>query len=215
MKKEWLMLVLLFVVSCAQAQIIRGYGLKFGTTISNQEWEYSQASGFSNSSFDTDNRIGFNIGIFSEFLDIPFISIVTEVNYIQKGMKKELPVTTINQPYGTGEFVTWNTRIDYLNFSAFGKLRFNIGLFAPYVLIGPKIDFEFNKINSLGTVNDVEENFNKNRFGFKVGIGTEIKLLSLNLLAEILYNKDFNELFENENLKVNSNSFDLRVGLIL
>ncbi|MBK7377910.1 MAG: hypothetical protein IPJ03_02720 [Ignavibacteriales bacterium] len=77
------------------------------------------------------------------------------------------------------------------------------------------MDFEFNKINSLGTVNDVEENFNKNRFGFKLGIGTEIKLLSLNLLAEILYNKDFNELFENENLKVNSNSFDLRVGIIL
>lgn len=215
MKKEWLMLVLLFVVSDAQAQIIRGYGLKFGTTISNQEWEYSQASGFSNSSFDTDNRIGFNIGIFSEFLDIPFISIVTELNYIQKGMKKEIPVTTIYQPLGTGEFVTWNTRIDYINISAFGKFRFNMGLFAPYVLIGPKIDFEINKINSLETVNVVEENFNKNRFGFKVGIGTEINLLSLNLLAEILYNKDFNELFENENLKVNSNSFDLRVGIIL
>ncbi|GBD87532.1 hypothetical protein BMS3Abin03_01466 [bacterium BMS3Abin03] len=130
-------------------------------------------------------------------------------------MKEEIPVSTVTQPDGTGEFVTWNTRVDYINISAFGKLRFNAGLFMPYILLGPKIDFEINKVNSLGPVNVVEENFKKNRFGFKVGIGTEINLLSLNLIAEILYDTDFNELYENENLKVNSNSFDLRVGIIL
>jgi hypothetical protein len=214
MKKACFMFALIFVVSNSQAQIIRGYGLKVGTTISNQDWEYSNTSGLSKLSFDTDSRFGLNIGLFIELLDIPFISIVTEVNYIQKGMKKELPVTTVSQPAGTGEFVTWNTRVDYINISAFGKLRINAGPLTPYILLGPKIDFEINKTNSLGPVSVVEENFYKNRFGLKVGIGTEINLLSFNVLAEFLYDADFNELYENETLKVNSNSFDLRIGII-
>jgi opacity protein-like surface antigen len=215
MKKICFVVALIFVVSSSQAQIIRGYGLKVGTTISNQDWEYSNTSGLSHLSFDSDNKIGLNIGIFSEFLNFPFISIVTELNYIQKGMKKEILVTTVTQPDGTGEFATWDTRVDYINISVFGKLRFNVGLFAPYALLGPKIDFEINKTNSLGSINIVEKGFNKNRIGFKVGIGTEINLLSFSLLAEILYDADFNELYKNENLNVNSNSFDFRVGIIL
>ena len=214
MKKVCFVFALLFVLSTSQAQIIRGYGLKVGSTISNQDWKYSNSSGLSGLSFDTDNRVGINFGIFTEFLNVPFISIVTEANYIQKGMKEEVPVTTVSQPDGTGEFVTWNTRVDYINISAFGKLRINAGLFTPYVLFGPKIDFEINKTNSLGPVNVVEENFNKNRLGLKVGIGTEINLMLFNLLTEFLYDADFNELYENENLKVNSNSFDLRIGII-
>ena len=214
MKKVCFVFALIFVFTSSQAQIIRGYGLKVGTTISNQNWEYSSSSGLSALSFDSESRVGLNIGIFSEFLNLPFISIVAEANYIQKGMKKEIPVTTTTQPDGTGEFFTWKTSVDYINVSTFGKLRFNIGIFAPYVLIGPKIDFEINKKDSFGQVNVVAENFNKNRFGFKAGIGTEINLLTFNLLAEILYDADLNELYKNENLKVNSNSFDLRIGIL-
>ncbi len=215
MKKVCFVFALIFAVSSSQAQIIRGYGLKVGTTISNQAWEYSNSSGLSDLSFDSDSRVGLNIGIFSEFLDIPFISIVTEANYIQKGMKKELPVTTTTHPDGTGEFFTWKTRVDYINISAFGKLRFNFGIFTPYVMIGPKIDFEINKKDSFGQVNVVAENYNKNRFGFKVGIGSEINLLVFNLLAEFIYEMEFNELYKNDNLEVNSNSFDLRLGIML
>ena len=215
MKKVCFAVALIFVFSSSQAQIIRGYGLKLGTTISNQNWEYSNSSGLSGASFKTDNRIGLNIGIFSEFLNLPFISVVTEVNYIQKGMKEEVPVTTVTQPDGTGEFITWETRVDYINISAFGKFRLNVGIFSPYVILGPKIDFEIYKKDSFGQVNVVAENFDKNRFGLKFGIGTEVNLLSFSLLAEFLYDVDFNELYENENLKVNSNSFDFRIGIIL
>lgn len=215
MKKVCFVFALIFAFSYSQAQIIRGYGLKLGPTISNQDWEYSNSSGLSGLSFDSDSRVGLNIGIFSEFLNLPSISIVAEVNYIQKGMKEELPVTTVTQPDGTGEFFTWNTRVDYTNISAFGKLRFNFGIFTPYVMIGPKIDFEINKKDSFGQVNVVAENFNKNRFGFKVGIGTEINLLAFNLLAEFIYDMEYSELYKNDNLKVNSNSFDLRLGIIL
>jgi opacity protein-like surface antigen len=215
MKKVCLIFAIIIFVSNSQAQIIRGYGLKVGTTISNQNWKYSNFSGISGLSFDSDNRTGLNIGVFTEFLNIPFISIVTEVNYLEKGMKKDIPVTSASQPDGTGEFITWDTKVSYINISALGKLRINTGLFTPYVLLGPKIDFEINKSNSLGSLNVVEENFNKNRFGLKVGIGTEVNLLTFSFLAEFVYDADFNELYKNQNLKINSNSFDLRIGIIL
>ena len=214
MKIIFLIFAVLFISSTTQAQIFRGYGLKVGTTISNQEWEYSKESGLSHASFNSDNRLGINIGLFADILDIPFVSIVTEVNYIQKGMKKEIPITTSSQPDGTGEFITWDTRLDYINLSALVKVRLNYGIFTPYLLFGPKIDFEINKKNSLDPNNILEENYNKNRFGLKVGLGTEINLISFNLLAEFLYDIDLNELYKNDILKINSNSFGLRVGLM-
>ena len=48
-----------------------------------------------------------------------------------------------------------------------------------------------------------------------MGLGTEINLISFNLLTEFLYDMDLNELYKNENLKINSNSFSLRVGIML
>ena len=206
--------IIIFVPN-SQAQIIRGYGLKVGTTISNQDWEYFNSPGLRYPSIHSDNRTGLNIGIFSEFLNLPHISILTELNYIQKGMKKDIPVRTVTQPEGTGELINWDIRVDYINLSAFGKLKFNVGSFAPYVLLGPKIDFEISKIISLGWENNVENDFNKNRFGFKAGIGTELNLFAFSLLAEFVFDADFNELYENQNLKIKSNSFDLRIGIIL
>ena len=204
--------IILFVTS-AESQIIKSYGLKLGVTSANQNWDYSINSGFSNASFDSDYRIGLNVGLFAEFLNLPFISVVAEANYFQKGMKDQIPETTTAQPDGTGKFITWDTRVDYINISAFGKFRFDLGILSPYVLLGPKIDFELNKKNSLGPVNEVEENFKKNRFGFKLGAGSEIDLGSIHLLAELLYEIDTNELYKSDNLKVKSNSFDLRVGI--
>ena len=215
MKRLFLALILFTLISTSHAQFIRGYGIKVGTTISNQDWQYSFSSGLSDLSFEPDNRVGLNIGVFLELLNVPLISIVTEVNYDQKGMKQEILVVTEPPPNVTGEYITWGTRVDYISIAALGKVRFSIGIFTPYILLGPKIDFEINIVNSFGAVNEVEENFNKNIFGFKVGVGTEINLLSINLLAEILYDADFNELYENQNLKVDSNSLELRIGLML
>ena len=103
--------------------------------------------------------------------NVPFISIVAEVNYLQKGMKEDVPVTTMTQPDGTGVFITLDTRVDYINISALGKLRINTGLFTPYILFGPKLDFEINNETKIGSPFSYKENFKKNIFGLKVGAG--------------------------------------------
>ena len=51
-------------------------------------------------------------------------------------------------------------------------------------------------------------------YGIKIGIGSEIELGTFNLLAEILYDYNFNDLYEGEYLTVTSDSFDFRIGIM-
>jgi len=209
MKFIYPIIIVLFIVSTSQAQLLRGYGFKVGATLASEDWDYKQLN-----DFQPDSRWGFNIGVFCEFLNIPYFSVVTEFNYVQKGMSEDIPVTTITQPDGTGEYITWDTRVDYLDLSALGKLRFDLEMFLPYILLGPKIDFEIAQEHSLGSANIVEENFNEVMYGFKIGIGGTIKINTISLLAEILYDYDINDLYEGEYLTVTSNSVDFRLGIM-
>lgn len=209
MKKMLILLAILsLTVTTINAQFVRGYGLKVGSTLSNQDWDYDNSSGFN---FNPDNRIGLNVGLFAELLDIPFFSVVTEFNYIQKGMTDELNITTADNPSGISK-VEWDSRLDYINISVLGKFRLNYLLFRPYLLLGPKIDFEIVKESNLS--GGLEDDFESNRIGLKAGIGTEINLLPVTIMAELLYDADLNELYENENLKVNTSSFDFRLGIM-
>ncbi len=211
MKKNYLVFILMISAHFTHAQLIRGYGLKLGATISNQYWEYSPSSRFE---MEFENRVGFNVGLFAEFFNIPTFSIVTEVNYVQKGMKKEVVIRTVFQPEGNGEYATWDTRIDYLNLSSLGKIRLDFDIIRPYIVIGPKFDINIKYKSTLGTAESIEESYNNNRVGYKMGIGTEIQLTSFNLLLEILYDSDFNELFKNQHLEITSNSIEVRCGLM-
>jgi len=209
MKKVYLIIILLTFISTSQAQLIRGYGLKAGVTGSSQEWDYNYLTDFT-----PETRWGINVGVFSEFLNIPYFSLVAEMNYVQKGMKDKIAITTPENP-DTGEFIEWDTRVDYINLSALGKIRIDFELLTPYLIIGPKCDFEINKISSIDGAKIVEDNFNEIMYGFKIGIGSEIKFDSFNLLAEILYDYDINHLYDGEYLTVNSGSFDFRIGISL
>jgi len=209
MKIIYLVLIPLVIISTSQAQLIKSYGFKIGATSSSQDWDYTQLTDFT-----PETRWGINVGVFTEFLNIPYFSLVTELNYIQKGMKEDVPVTTVTNPDGTGEYITWDTRVDYLNISALGKFRLDFSLFTPYIVIGPKLDFEINQEHSLGFTDVVEENFNEVMYGFKIGIGSEVKFEFFSIIAEILYDYNFNDLYEGEYLTVTSDSFDFRIGIM-
>jgi opacity protein-like surface antigen len=210
MKLIYLILFTLCIISTSHAQLIRGYGIKAGATLASEDWDYKKLS----IDFNPDSRWGLSLGIFSEFLNIPYFSVVTELNYVQKGMNIELQVSTISNPDGTGEYYTYDSRVDYLNLSALGKFRFDFTSFTPYVVIGPKVDFEINNVNSFGEANEVEEKFNEIMYGIKVGGGAEIKLSDFRLLAEIIYDYNFNDLYENEHLIVTASSVDFRIGIM-
>lgn len=53
---------------------------------------------------------------------------------------------------------------------------------------------------------------NKIRFGFKTGIGTEVYLFGINFLAEVIYDKDLGYLYQDDNWRITSSSFEFRGG---
>lgn len=204
MKKPLLLLFIsIILTSLNYAQFVRSYGIKLGTTISNQNWDYI------GSLPDADyKKTGFNAGVFAEFLNVPFVSIVTELNYVQKGIKSDLYVTTATNPDGTGEKLEGS--FYYFNISALGKLRYNLGIISPYIAAGPKVDFELSRSSLLDKWNDIK----KNRIGAKIGFGSEIDLQAVNLLVEFMYDTDFSKLMDANGLKINTHSYDIRVGVM-
>lgn len=209
--KKFVIFFFLVSISSSYSQILKGYGIKIGGTISHQNWDYTPISPVRG--FDPDNKIGFNIGVFAELIDIPNLRLVTELNYVQKGIQKEIVKTESEYPDGVGS-VLWKMRIDYLNLSIMVKPMMDLGMFSPYLLIGPRLDYEIGKSLAYDQASFYDE-FKKSRLGLKVGLGSEIKIIGLKLVTEFIYDLDFTELYKNENVKVTTDSFDFRIGIYL
>ncbi|KAF0152455.1 MAG: hypothetical protein FD143_1093 [Ignavibacteria bacterium] len=209
--KRLFILIFLFFVSVSYSQFIKGYGLKIGATNSHQSWGYTAISPVRG--FDPDNKIGFNIGLFAEHFNYSNFQLITELNYVQKGIQKEIARTESESPEILGK-VLWKLMIDYVNISILAKPKFALEKVTPYLLFGPRIDFEIAKSLAFDEARGYD-NFKKSRTGVKMGLGSEINLFNMRFLTELVYDLDLLELYENENVKVTSYSFDFRIGVYL
>ena len=207
MKKISFIILILILISSTDAQILRGIGVKVGTTFSSQDWNYSGLSSIA--SWSPDSKTGFNAGVFAEFLNNENFSLVTELNFLEKGAEHEMPVTTADNPDGTGATILWDASLTYINFSLLGKVRYNLNVVSPYVVLGPSLDVELNKSEEVSSI-DID----KTRLGLKAGIGSEINILPVKLFAEFVYQHDFKSLFKNQLLEITSKAFDLRIGVM-
>lgn len=200
-------LFLVFILfNLSTAQIIKGYGFKFGITKASQDWNYK-----SSNSFSPNSRTGINIGVFAESLHLLGLSAVGEMNYSQKGMTSDILITSESGPEPIGT-MTINNRIDYLSVALFAKYNFNLLLVKPYIYGGPRADFEVTKNINPG-FRIVYDDFDKSILGWSVGAGVELALLPVGLLAEIRYNADKDNAFQNENLSVKNSTIEIRGGI--
>lgn len=193
----------------AQAQFVRGYGLKAGAVSATQSWEYSV-----NINFPVERRWGVDAGAYMEVLDLPYISLLAEAHYIQKGFSITGLVTTEAQPDGWGEYITRRPRVDYLSFPLLAKLRFEMGTVTPYFFTGPRVDFLIAK-DPEGT-QAVLDNFKGTDIGGTVGAGAEVPLPMVHAaLIEFRYSPSFNEAYSSGSLTVKNQSFEILLGVRL
>lgn len=205
-KISFIALFLVFILSdISSAQLIKGFGFKFGMTKASQDWDYKSVD-----SFEPNSRTGVNIGVFAESFGLLGLSAVGEMNYSQKGMLYDVVVTSADGTVIGQE--TLNNRIDYLSFALFAKYNFNMLLLKPYIFGGPRADFEVTK-NIYPGLNDVYDDFNKNILGWSIGAGVEFSLLPVALLAEVRYNADKDNAFKNETLTVKNSTIELQGGI--
>lgn len=197
-----LFMIILFTLP-TEAQVIRAYGLKAGTVVATQSFDYTI-----NASLPTYNRWGFDVGGFVELFDMPYFSMLTEIHYVQKGYSASLKETTIAQPDGTGIYITIRTRLDYLSVPILARVRFETSEVTPYVYLGPRIDFLFGG-------NDNSLDYSSTDIGASFGGGIQFSVTSSpQFQIEARFSPSFTNAFENQNLTVKNKSVEILIGVI-
>lgn len=201
-------LITLIITLPVGAQILNNFGVKFGGTTTSQERKYHlPASGYDAivTIQPNKNLVGLSAGVYAEFKGYSIFDILVELNYLQKGFIRE-------EQYTTGESYTLKQRTDYLNLSLLIKTKVYDGIVTPYVIVGPRYDFEITK-TGFGVDNPYYEAFNKNLFGFYFGVGSEFELFNINLLAEAIYDLSITDLYDDSIITVTSDTFIFRMGI--
>ena len=198
--------LVLFSFSGANARLLKGYGLKAGVVVANQDFEYSE--GFQ---ADTKDRAGLDFGVFAEWLDIPFFSILTEVHYIQKGHADEFVRT---DEFGTPISSTRiDHRLDYLSVPLLAKASLRTKHVLPYLVVGPRFDFLLDYKSE--TLDQVYKELKDSDVGATIGLGMESRTDPVKVLVEFRYSPDFTDAYKTDLLKVKNNSFEILFGVRL
>ena len=210
MKKSILsILILMFgLLQISNAQLLKDFGLKAAVTSANQEFEFKSVS-----SFDTQRRVGVNLALFAEWLDVPYISLVTQVEYAQRGFGVDMVYTG---PYGPEPLSTktFYSRVDYLSIPVLAKLRLQTGAVAPYFLAGPRGAFLLGYKSDGSLFDEIYDKFKKATLGGTAGFGVQVEsVLPVTLLAEARYNFDFGNAYDTHLMSVRNSAFDFWLGV--
>ncbi len=133
-----LIFVIVFLSSFSSAQEITNYGLKVGINASIPKLT---TKNFFYKSMYRDSRLGSSIGIFTDFSFNKFLSINFDISYSNEGAEDKIPITTFDQPYGTGDFMIWDHEFGFLNTKICLKPIYEFESLQLYALIGPELKF--------------------------------------------------------------------------
>ncbi len=157
-------------------------------------------------------RTGFCIGAFAEWFEHSPITLLTQVEYAQKGMGMDIAYTN-----ASGDLVQRTTeysRLDYLSIPLLGKAMLPAGSMSPYLLAGPRVDFFLGYGEDQTEFPVLFDRFKKTVLGGTFGAGIQFDgLLSIPIVLEARYNLDFTDSFEGEVVKVHNSAFDLWLGV--
>jgi hypothetical protein len=213
MKAKLLIIILVTSILYANGQVIESIGFKGGVSFSNQTYEFKRL-GFT----DTyDYKVGVYSVFTAELFKGKFLSLSTDLGFVQKGMKQEMEETTTEFPEGTGEYTTWKTTFGYVSLSPILKGFYNFSSFTTYALIGPRIDYRvmYEPHVSSQLINET----NKLIWGITYGVGAEYKIKKFGIILECLGHPDFTAILEQEasegnfGLKITGNSYIITTGL--
>lgn len=209
MKTNPLLLAALLICTTITASkaAMPGLGVKIGLALANQEFDYTNID-----APDFKYRTGLAAGVSAEFFTDRLLTLVAELNYVQKGFKDVQPETneTGSQPIGELEY---NYRFDYLSIPVYAKLRWRKPLISPYIIFGFHYDYLLSRPTDEG-FDDVFENYKDDDMGVTLGIGGEYKINDkYTILLEIRSSPGSSYVYKTELLKVTNTSFEILAGV--
>jgi len=170
--------------------LIRDYGIKVGFATANEEWNYPSGYAFA-TNINSISRQGIDVGIFVEWFDIPFISLLTELQYIQNGTDSRTGVFFRGINFNLVMEDQFYSR-NYFSIPLLAKIRWDGTLITPYVLAGARLNVY---LNNRGDIYSIPLDGPKDGYvGGTFGIGIETSsMLQIHFGAEFRYNTDFHE----------------------
>lgn len=183
MKKFYLVFCFILIGTAANAQFINSYGIKLGMGITNHTWQ-SKSFDFD---FGWDNNTGISARAFADFLNFSYFNIEGEIGYSQKGARQELFTVGIGRPETKVRDI--ETRLHYMSAALMVKGKFNSGIFTPYLIAGPQLNYLVGKDGDK-LLYKVYDKFKNTVWGYTAGAGSEINFMNLNFLLEYRFEKD-------------------------
>jgi len=212
MKKEPItaMLFLLLCASISDAQLIKSYGVKVSYTSTSQTVDFVIPTPAQRwTEMKPSARGGFGVSAFAEWFNLPIFSIVSQVEYAQRGAHMLYPL-----PGGWG---LTDGSMDYISIPVLAKLTAPLGAFNPYVLAGPRADFLVSyHYDAIYPNNSIYSDLNKATLGGSAGVGVQTNsILPVSLSAELRYDFDFFNSYNHADLNVHNDAFEIWIGVSL
>jgi len=203
------MLTLVFVAN-GEGQSLRAFGMKLGMSEASQQWVYTSSEFSGLSVFDQPRR-GWNAVLFAEWFTHPSLSVLTELNFVQKGTEDSFIITSADSPEGIGEMI-FDPRIDYLSFPVLLKFRHAMGGTDLYCFAGSRMDLIVGR-NSYGE-GLVFSDFRSPEFGLSYGIGVDHSIFSnMRFGGELRHSYSPQRAYDNGFVSVRNSSYELLMSL--
>jgi len=181
-------LILLFLTFSTSAQSLIGYGVKFGAAVSDPIWTFENDSPHS-----SEIEIGADVGFFLNWSLTNRFSLLTEMHFIQKGIKYNITKTNLSESGMIASItkVTIHPNVNYLSVPIYLKYDLVSSEVNPYLIAGLRVDFDLSENNSNEYPN-LYLHKNNVDFGGSIGLGLQTKsILGIGTGIELKYSPSF------------------------
>lgn len=179
----------------ARAQFVNAIGITAGATYGNERWKDDNLKTNERKKY----RWGGNGSVFVEFFSHETIRWVSELQFNQKGSIDKAPEAN------------YYTKMNYICFNNYLKLRYEMVSIIPYILIGPRIEY---KLSGGSNSPRAAGSFTPLHVSIAGGPGLELVAYGrFKPFVELLYNPDLTQAYNRGGLHIKNNAFELRVGL--
>lgn len=194
MKTNFFSLFFIFCYLQINAQFFNAIGITAGATYANQYWNDDIKKSTESKNF----VLGYNGSVMAEFFSGDWVRWVSEIQFNQKG--------SIDR-----DSIDYTTKLNYLSFNNFLKIRYEMVSVIPYVLIGPRIEY---LLSGSSESKRVTGTFNPLHVNLAGGLGLELVSYGpFKFFTEAFYTLDLTKAYDNGGLNMYNQSIELRVGV--
>jgi hypothetical protein len=183
MKFKVLIVLLLMSPFYLSAQLISNYGIKVGV-LSSKPVEVKREELFQ------DSRVSGTFGLFAQFLNFRYCRFEFEAGYKQEGAENKVPVTTIENPDGSGDYVTFDHAYDFISLNLSFQPKLENEDICLYGIVAASLNIMTKNRDMLS----YGQNVDKYVPGYNYGLGFSPKnFLNGKIFVEMKYGSSFSK----------------------